>query len=422
MGIFSKIFRRGRGASEHALALDIGTEIVKALVFKIDKETEKGIVTGVGRARQRLGDMQSGAVSDIAGVINTCEQAIAIAEEMAGVKRIEQTIMGIAGELVKGSTTTVHYERLKPEVRIDLPELKNIIQKVQWKAFDRIRQQLAWETGHSEIEVKLINAAIIDVRIDGYRVTNPLGFQGRDVSIGVFNAYAPMVHLGALQTIADDLDLDLLSIAAEPYAVARSMGLENTVDFSAIFIDVGGGTTDIAVVRNGGLEGTKMFALGGRAFTKRLAQELNINFEEAEQLKIKYGYGHLSKDMDLRIEKMLEEDCQVWLGGVELALSEYSDSDLLPSRILLCGGGSALPGIKKALMNLEWIRNLPFAKQPTVSFLQPKDVANIEDVTGLLRDPQDVTPMGLANLALDLAGEEKVLSGMLRRAVKMMQS
>jgi len=112
----------------------------------------------------------------------------------------------------------------------------------------------------------------------------------------------------------------------------------------------------------------------------------------------------------------------VWLGGVELALSEYSDSDLLPSRILLCGGGSALPGIKKALMNLEWIRNLPFAKQPTVSFLQPKDVANIEDVTGLLRDPQDVTPMGLANLALDLAGEEKVLSGMLRRAVKMMQS
>ncbi len=404
------------------MALDIGTDIVKALVFKVDKETEKGVIVGVGRAKQKLGDMQSGAVSDISGVITSCEAAIAAAEEMASVRRIEQTIMGIAGELVKGSTTTVHYERLKPELRIDLPELKNIVQKVQWKAFDRIRQQLAWETGHSEIEVKLINAAIVDVRIDGYRVTNPLGFQGRDVSVGVFNAYAPMVHLGALQKIAEELDLDLLSIAAEPYAVARSMGLENTVDFSAIFIDVGGGTTDIAVVRSGGLEGTKMFALGGRAFTKRLAQELNINFEEAERLKIRYGRHELGRDVTGRIEKLLDEDCRVWLDGVELSLEEFADSDPLPSKILLCGGGSALPGIKKALTGKEWLKNLPFSKVPHVGFLQPKDVANMQDTTGLLRDPQDVTPMGLANLALDLVGEEKVLSGMLRRAVKMMQN
>jgi cell division protein FtsA len=420
MGIFSKIFRR-RSAG-HALALDIGTEVVKALIFKIDEDSEIGVVAGVGRARQRLGDMQSGAVSDISGVVSSCEEAISRAEEMAGVKQVEQTIMGIAGELVKGSTTTVHYERLKPEIRIDLPELKNIVQKVQWKAFDRIRQQLAWETGHSEIDVKLINAAIVDVRIDGYRVTNPLGFQGRDVSIGVFNAYAPMVHLGALQKIAEELNLDLLSIAAEPYAVARSMGLENTVDFSAIFIDIGGGTTDIAVVRNGGLEGTKMFALGGRAFTKRLAQELNINFEEAEQLKIRYGRGETGKDVGHRIEKLLEEDCRVWLDGVELSLGDYADTDLLPSRILLCGGGSALPGIKKALGSREWLKNLPFSKTPSINFLQPKDVSNIKDQTGLLLNPQDVTPMGLANLALDLVGEEKVLSSMLRRAVKMMQN
>jgi len=420
MGFFSKIF--GNRGTDHALALDIGTEVVKALVFKINQETEKGIVTGVGKARQRLGDMQSGAVSDISGVVRACEEAIARAEEMAGIRRVEQAIMGIAGELVKGSTVTVHYERLKPESRIDLPELKNIVQKVQWKAFDKIRQQLAWETGHSEIDVKLINAAIIDVRIDGYRVSNPLGFQGRDVSIGIFNAYAPMVHLGALQKIAEELDLDLLSIAAEPYAVARSMGLENTLDFSAIFIDVGGGTTDIAVVRNGGLEGTRMFALGGRAFTKRLAQELNLNFFEAENLKMRYGRGELGQEGSKKIDNMFEEDCQVWMDGVELSLSEFSETDHLPSRILLCGGGSALPGIKKSLMKSTWTRNLPFSKPPRVSFLQPKDVVNIVDQTKILRDPQDVTPMGLANLALDLVGEEKVLSSMLRRAVKMMQN
>ncbi len=421
MALFSKILGFRGSHPDFLLSLDIGTEVVKALVFKVDKETGNGIVKGVGRVRQRLGNMQSGAVSDIAGVIASARRSIEMAKNMAGVKKVEKTVVGIAGELVKGTTTTVHYERIKPEIRIDLPELKNIIQKVQWKAFDRIRQQLAWETGHSEIEVKLINAAIVDVRIDGYRVTNPVGFQGRDVSISVFNAYAPMIHLGALQSITDELKLELLSIAAEPYAVARSMGIEDVLDFNAVFIDIGGGTTDIAVVRNGGLEGTKMFALGGRAFTKKLSQELGIGFDEAEVLKIKYAEGKLGKDVSMKIEKILEDDCDVWLSGVELSLMEFADSDVLPHRFFLCGGGSGLPGIKKALTSKNWIKNLPFSKSPQVSFLQPRDVVNMIDATGELRDPQDITPMGLANLGLDLVGEEKVMAGILRRAVKMIQ-
>jgi cell division protein FtsA len=421
MGIFSKILGAGNSSSDYYLSLDIGTEVVKALVFKVDRENGTGIIKGVGRARQGLKDMHSGAVSDIAGVIENCRHAIEAATLMAGIKKVEKSIVGIAGELVKGTTTTVHYERIKPEMRIDFPELKNIIQKVQWKAFDRIRQQLAWETGHNEIEVKLINAAIVDVRIDGYKITNPLGFQGKDVSISVFNAYAPMVHLGALQTIAEKLKLELLSIAAEPYAVAKSMGVDNIVDFSAIFIDIGGGTTDIALVRNGGMEGTKMFALGGRAFTKRLATELSVSFEEAEAFKIRYSEGRLGKDVSEKIEKMFIDDCSVWLSGVELSLSEFSENDLLPNKIFLCGGGSGLPGIKKSLATSAWTKKLPFAKEVEVSFLQPKDVVNIFDETKELRDPQDITPMGLANLIIELVGEEKVLAGILRRAVKMIQ-
>jgi cell division protein FtsA len=420
MGVFSKILGYSK-SSDFLLSLDIGTEVVKTLIFNIDSRTGNAVVRGVGRVRQKIGNMQSGAVSDIAGVITSSRKAIEMAKSMAGVKKIEQAVIGIAGELVKGTTTTVHYERIHPEIRIDLPELKNIIQKVQWKAFDRIRQQLAWETGHSEIEVKLINAAIVDVRIDGYKINNPVGFQGRDVSIAVFNAYAPMIHLGALQTIAAELKLNLLNIAAEPYAVAKSMGLENTMDFNAIFIDIGGGTTDIAVVRNSGLEGTKMFALGGRAFTKRLAQELGVSFEEAEVLKIKYSEGKLGNDVSLKIERILDDDCRVWLSGVELSLAEFSDSDLLPYRFFLCGGGSGLPGIKKALLSQNWSKNFPFSKAPQVSFLQPRDVSKIIDNTRQLKDPQDITPMALANIALDLTGEEDVLAEILRRAVKIIQ-
>lgn len=402
--------------------MDIGTEVVKALIFQTDPEAGTGMVIGVGKVRQKIGNMQSGAVADIAGVIITSQEAIELAKKKAGIKKIKKAIVGIAGELVKGTTTTVHYERVKAEARIDISELKNIIQKVQRKAYERIKDQLAWETCQEDIDIKLINAAIVDVRIDGYGISNPLGFQGRDVSMSIFNAYAPMIHLGALQKIGDELKIDLVSIAAEPYAVARSIGFEkDSLDFSAIFIDIGGGTTDIAVVRNGGLEGTKMFALGGRAFTKRLAQEFEIGFNEAENLKIQYSQYRLGAEETARIEQLLDEDCRVWLSGLEISLSEFSESDRLPSKILLCGGGSALPGIKKALSTPEWLQDLPFAKAPSINFLQPKDITRIIDNTGELRNPQDVTPMGLANLTLDLEGEEKVLAGLLKKAVYNMQ-
>lgn len=403
----------------HYAALDIGTEFVKALVFKVGGGG-KAHVVGVGRQRQRLGDMQGGTVTDIGGVVENCAKAMDMAEEMAGAIA-DSCIIGIAGELVKGITTTVHYERLKPNLKIDYNELKNIVNKIQWRVFDEVRKQLAWETGHEEIDVKLVNASIVDVKIDGYRVTNPVGFQGKEVTVGVYNAFAPMVHLGALQTVASDLDLDLITVAAEPYAVARSMGVNEAGEFNAIFIDIGGGTTDIAVVTNGGLEGTKMFAIGGRSFTKRLAQVLNVPFGRAEEIKLAYSADMLKEGSKKIVRDAIYADANVWLSGVELALSEFTNVELLPNRILLCGGGSALPEIKEVLTDSDWYKELPFSKKPQVHFIKPKDVVNIVDETGKLVDQQDITPMGLANLVVEM-GEEDVLPSLMRKITKTLQT
>src|SRR6476661_2878640 len=253
-------------------SLDVGTEFAKALVFEVDEE-RKGIVRGVGRRRQGLAHMQSGTVADINAVVDNCQVALQEAEEMAGF-RSRQVIIGIAGELVKGFTTSVSQERKHPDQQLSARELDSLIESVQKDALREAERTVTWETGLPNVDIRLVHAAVTGATIDGYTVTNPIGFHGRHVRISVFNAFAPLIHLGALQTVASMLDLELVAIVAEPYAVAQCMDDEQVQQAGALFIDVGGGTTDIALVRQGGIEGTRMFALGGRAFTKSLADRL----------------------------------------------------------------------------------------------------------------------------------------------------
>lgn len=409
MGIFGNLKSRPRRNS-NAIALDIGTEFVKALIFTVD-ENGIGHVKGVGRQHQKLSDMQGGTITDIAGVVANCERALEQAAEQAGFLP-DAVMLGMAGELVKGTTTTISIDRANPTSKIAMSELQKMIQDVQHRAFEQARQVISFETGIEHVDVRLVNAAIVGVTIDGYRVANPIGFQGKEVKVGVFNAFAPLVHLGAYETVAQELKLDLLSIAAEPYAVSRLYGPETTQDFSAIFIDIGGGTTDIAVVQNGGVVGTKMFAIGGRAFTKRIVDVLGINFNEAEELKIAYSDDKAKADDAKLIEHAVRADANVWLSGVELTLSEFVGLDFLPSRILLCGGGSQLPEIKE-LLKTDWYNELPFAKKPTVQFIQPKELPTIIDETGELTKSQDITPMALANLALELVGNETPVDNIL---------
>ena len=164
-----------------------------------------------------------------------------------------------------------------------------------------------------------------------------------------------------------------------------------------------------------------MFTLGGRTFTKRLAQSLNISFEEAEEIKLAYSAEKLEKQSHRVVREAMKSDCEVWLSGVALTLSEFEHVDVLPARILLCGGGSHLPEIKEVMESREWVQSLPFSHKPQISFLHPKMVTNVIDETKELKDPQDITPMALANIALEYISEEQVLSKILKKVVRLMQ-
>ncbi len=410
--------REGESALAACTALDIGTEFAKALVFEIGAGGT-GVVRGVGRKRQGLSHMQSGTVTDINAVVDNCSVALQEAEEMAGF-RPTQCVIGIAGELVKGFTTTRTLDRKRADVAITETELQKLIQGVQREALREAERAITWETGLPQVDVRLVHAAVTGAQIDGYPVTNPVGFKGRHVKMSIFNAFAPLVHLGALQSVAAQLDLELLEIVAEPYAVARVLSSEQVQQAGALFVDVGGGTTDVALVRHGGIEGTRMFALGGRAFTKSIADRLDLPFPRAEEIKIDYSRGLVVPHRS-EVSGVIADDVAIWAAGVELVLEELAGGDLLPGRVYLCGGGSHLPEIGSTLSDDKFWKRLPFGRPPEIAVMAPDQVERIHDETGLLVDPQDVTPMGLAYQAIELQTNEDPLDGALRRVLRAMK-
>ncbi len=200
-------------------ALDVGTAYAKALIVEVDGE--QGVVLGAGRHQQSYAHMSDGIVTDISGVVASCNEALTKAEKAAGGLVAPYTVIGIAGELVKGSSTTVTRQRSDPTKPITPQELEGLITSAQQKLHKAAKERIAAETGYSNIEVRLTNAVVISVRIDGQQVTNPVGFRGRHFSLTLFSAYAPLMQLGALETVAQGLDLSLVAVVAEPYALAR---------------------------------------------------------------------------------------------------------------------------------------------------------------------------------------------------------
>ena len=388
------------------LGLDIGTEYVKAVLAKPTKKGDLEIL-GVGKARQTEGNMHAGAIADIPAVVATCEDALVKVEEKAG-ERAETVVVGIAGELIKGNTTTVKYTRKNPNKPITEAEMDEIIIKVQQKSGEVAKKTVALETGNDNVEVRLINSAIVSLHIDGYKITNPVGFKGSDVTIQFYTAFAPLIHVAAIEKVCAELNLDLLTVAVEPFAVCRAcLGDDLDSQFSGVVMDIGGGTTDVAVIEDGGVEGTKMFSIGGRSFTHQVAESLGVDFETAEHYKLDFDTGKLDDRIKAKVEAALSRNLSVWMTGVEVALEDFDNVSTLPKNVLLCGGGASLSILQENLAISDWYKSLPFPRRPLIHLIDVADLPNliIDDDFKSDLDHSFATALGLLRVGMDtLAG------------------
>ena len=213
-------------------------------------------------------------------------------------------------------------------------------------------------------------------------------------------------------------------MAVEPFAVCRAcLGDDLDSNFSSVVMDIGGGTTDIAIIDDGGVEGTKMFSIGGRSFTHQIEEALGVDYETAEQYKLDFDSGKLDDAVKAKVETALSRNLSVWFTGVEVALEDFESLGSLPRSIMLCGGGAGLSLLQEQLATSDWYQELPFSRRPMINLLDITTLPNL--IIGNFEKDLDqsfATALGLLRVGTDTlegAPEEK---GLKAKFAKLLQN
>jgi cell division ATPase FtsA len=386
---------------ELILAIDIGTEVLKTLLFRC---SEHGVhVLRSSKIFQQQHAMRSGVIQSLDTVIENCrlgynEVTKGLEEEHLPTK----VVMGIAGELIHGVSIVVNYDREdKAAKEIDKKERDDIFEQVKEKVFESGKNELAIKYGLSMQDIEVLHITITGAEVGGMPVDSLIGFTGKQVGIHFYASFGPKTYLDALRKVANSLDLEMLGIVSQPFAVSRVFMGASEKSFDGIFVDVGGGTTDVAVVQKGNVVDTQIFAFGGRVLTKRIAKEMNLDYRHAEARKIKYSEGKLDDDLSSKVKKLLKKDLSVWVDGLSIALEGMEDIEKYPPYIYLCGGGAMLPDLRSVILEKPWAQELDFMRFPKVMVITPDKLDKVFDRKSQLENSMDVTVAGLARFIWD---------------------
>lgn len=384
--------------NEDFIVIDIGTQNIKTAICR--QEGSKVNIIGYDRSEQDLTAMSKAVILDLDKVIDVVDISIGKSlsfarEKFKDVGKPNKCIIGLSGELVLGVSVSVDVEREDPYEAVTKAELQEIIQKVVTQTFESGKSGIAEEAG---LEVDMIDEAgtyIDAIYLDNQPIKNPVGFAGKDMLFKVFTTFAPSLQIQSSKNIAQHFELSLDRLMVEPYAIAKSITGIKDLDDGGIIVDIGAGTTDVAVVKNDEVQAIRMFGLGGRSLTRRIVTKLSIDFHEAEELKIGYSNGSISEAQTIEIRKIISEEIRLWITGLEVALEDM-ELEKYPSRFLLCGGGSNLQDITQAIMEYSWNQELNFDKHPGVLLLLPNKIEDVFDLTRQINSSIDIAPVALA--------------------------
>ena len=364
------------------VGLDIGTTKICVIVAE---RSENGVdIVGIGTHPSR--GLRKGVVVDIEATVESIKAAVEDAELMADCE-INAVYAGIAGSHIRGINSHGVVAVKDGEVREG--DVKRVIDAAKAVAIPMDR----------EVIHVLPQEFIIDDQ-DGIR--EPLGMSGVRLEAKIHIVTAAVTSAQNVVKCANKAGLDVIDIVLEPLASAQAVLASDERDLGVCMIDIGGGTTDIAVFQDGSIKNTAVLGLGGYHLTNDIAVGLRTPFDEAERIKKKFGVAssrYLASDDVISVpsvggrrprEVSRKILCEIIEPRVEeilsLARQEITKAgleDMIPSGVVLTGGASALAGMPELA---EEIFEAPVRRG------SPTQIGGLQDV---VRSPMYATGVGL---------------------------
>lgn len=375
MAIFPFISKKKN--KENAVLLDIGTETTKALLLEDDSRKIKVLGSSM-EYFDRYGVFDS---RDFEADI--LKKTISKTIESLNKKTDRPIILGLPPTILKARVASQGLIRNNSEKIIDEKEEKKIYQKALEDCKKIISEAYSREFGILASDIQFINLKIQEIKIDGYRVSNIRKYHGRVMDFKVLATFLPKYYLEKMEKIVESAGLKVGSINQE----AEGLNVYSQERPDGIFLDIGGSITQVFLTRNGILEKIGEFGQGGQIFSKAISETLGLTEQEARILKERYSRGELTRETSERVKDILTPALQIWFENLKLKLKEITEGNLLPWNIIIFGGASQLPEIKKVLKSGDW-KGLLFSGGLDVQIFFPKD--KIEREGKFLNNPQEI--------------------------------
>lgn len=267
-----------------AVGLDIGTTKIVAMVGSYN-EYGKLEILGVGRAKS-LG-VHRGVVNNITQTIQSIQQAVELAEAAAGVK-ITEVVVGIAGQHIRSLQHSDYITRKDGLEVIDEKDIENLCNQVH---------KLVMLPGE-----EIIHVLPQDFRVDGVsEIKEPVGHFGSRLEANFHVVVGQISSIKNIGRCIKSAGLDYAGITLEPLASARAVLSQEEKEAGVALIDIGGGTTDLAIFKDGIIRHTAVIPFGGNVITEDIKEGCSIIEKQAEMLKIKFGSAWPGENKDNEI-------------------------------------------------------------------------------------------------------------------------
>lgn len=333
--------------SEIICGLDIGTTKVGAIIAEIEQGDAIPTIIGVGTSPSD--GLRRGVVIDLEKTIRSIQTAIRSAEKMADIE-IHEVYAGIAGDHIRSINGRGVVAVSGPGNEITKQDIHRVLEAAKTVALPMDR----------EILHILPQEFVVD---DQPGIKDPVGMSGVRLEAEVHIVTGAITSAQNIYRSISKAGMEALDLVLEPLASSYAVLSEDEKELGVILLDLGGGTTDIAMFHEGCIRHTSIVGLGGRNVTSDLAVGLRTPMEQAEQIKLQFGSA-LQRDSDRdenfevpgvggrgprRIAKSLCVDIiQARIEEIlSLARKEVEKSKLahlMAAGVVMTGGGSLLPG------------------------------------------------------------------------------